>query len=218
VTQTEVNTFDRIAAPYDRGMAPLENLWLREMRTRLLPHAQGKVLEIGVGTGANLPFYPSSACLTAIDESVEMLSVAARRANSLDRCIHLSQTDVEHLPFPSGHFDTVVASLVLCSVVDQNRALRELWRVLRKPGGQLLLLEHMRPQVRAWAWLVDLANVPWYAFNGRCRLNRRTQEHIVRLGFEVERVESKVGGLFRLIVARTASRGEKGSPHNSRRR
>ena len=117
----------------------------------------------------------------------------------------LSQSDVEHLAFPANSFDTVVASLVLCSVVDQGRALAELMRVLRRPGGQLLLIEHMRPHVRPLAWLADLANVPWYAFNGRCRLNRRTQDQLLQEGFEIQQVEARVGGLLRLIIAQASN-------------
>jgi ubiquinone/menaquinone biosynthesis C-methylase UbiE len=183
-------------------MAPLERLWLRQLRTQLLPSARGMVLEIGVGTGANLPFYPASVTLTAVDESPEMLEVAGRRVASLNRRASLFQANAECLAFPSNRFDTVVSSLVLCSVVDQHRALKELRRVLRKPRGRLLLLEHMRPQIRPWSWLADLLNVPWYAYNGRCRLNRQTQMVVAQVGFEVERVETKLGGLFRLIVAR----------------
>ena len=203
VTQTEPAsaTFDRLAAPYDRGMAPLEKLALRQMRAQIVPRARGKVLEIGVGTGANMPFYGPSTRLTAIDESPDMLAVAARRSASLDNRASLSQMDVETLAFPSGYFDTVVTSLVLCSVVSQQRALAELRRVLRNPGGQLLLLEHMRPHVRPLGWLADLANIPWYGFNGRCNLNRETQQAVVQAGFELETVESRLGGLLRLIVA-----------------
>jgi ubiquinone/menaquinone biosynthesis C-methylase UbiE len=201
MTQPEALTFDRLAAPYDRGMAPLERLWLQKMRARLLPLARGKVLEIGVGTGANLPFYIPSVCLTAIDESPEMLSVAAQRVASLDRRAGLLQADAEHLAFPSDHYDTVVGSLVLCSVVDQRRALGELWRVLR-PGGKLLLIEHMRPSARPFALLADLVNVPWYAFNGRCHLNRETEDMVSQVGFQLEQVETRLGGLLRLLVAR----------------
>jgi ubiquinone/menaquinone biosynthesis C-methylase UbiE len=204
VTGPEPSTFDHLAAPYDRGMAPLERLWLRDLRARLVPHARGRILEIGVGTGANLPFYPPSTCLTAIDESAEMLAFARPRATALSHCAHFGQMDVEHLAFPANRFDTVVASLVLCSVVDQSRALGELWRVLDKPGGRLLLLEHMRPRVRPLAWLADVANVPWYALNGRCHLNRETQQSIVAAGFQLDRVESHAGGLLRLVVARAA--------------
>jgi len=99
-------TFDRLAAPYDRGMAPLEKLALRQMRAQIVPYARGKVLEIGVGTGANIPFYAPSICLTAIDESPDMLAVAARRTAALDNCVHLSQMDVETLALPSNYFDT----------------------------------------------------------------------------------------------------------------
>lgn len=203
MSDTDGRTFDRIASPYDRGMALLERLGLARMRARLVPHARGKVLEIGVGTGANLPFYPASACVTAIDESPDMLTVAARRATHLGNCVSLGQMNVESLAFPAGTFDTVVASLVFCSVIDQARALGELRRVLDKPGGRLLLLEHMRPQTRPLAWLADLLNVPWYAFNGRCNLNRETQQSVARAGFELEQVESNLGGLVRLIIAST---------------
>jgi ubiquinone/menaquinone biosynthesis C-methylase UbiE len=199
----EALTFDRLAAPYDRGMAPLEKLWLRRMRIRLLPHVRGKTLEVGVGTGANFPFYPPSARPIAIDESVDMLGVAARRAQALDHRAGFCQMDVEHLAFRSSAFDTVVATLLLCSVVDQPGALEELRRVLRQPGGRLLLLEHMRPRVRPLALLADLADVPWYAMQGRCHLNRETQASVTHAGFEVEFVEARVGGLLRLIVART---------------
>lgn len=199
----KVHLFDRLAAPYDRGMAPLEKLALRRMRSSLLHHARGRVLEIGVGTGANLPFYAPSARVTAIDESADMLAVAGRRTAVVETHVHLSQMDVESLAFPSGYFDTVVTSLVLCSVIDQQRALDELSRVLRKSGGRLLLLEHMRPKARPLAWLVDLANIPWYALNGRCHLNRETQQALVKAGFHLEHVESRLGGFLRMIVART---------------
>lgn len=199
---TEPNTFDRIAAPYDRGMAPLERLWLHEMRARLLPHARGRVLEIGIGTGANLPHYPPPADVTGIDESADMLRVAARRSSALGGRSSLGQVDAERLAFASGTFDVVVGSLVFCSVVDPVRAVSEIRRVLRTPGGRLLLLEHMRPRVRPLAWLVDLVDVPWYAFNGRCHLNRQTQQTIVKAGFEIERMEDRLGGLLRLVVAR----------------
>jgi ubiquinone/menaquinone biosynthesis C-methylase UbiE len=203
VNQAGKPTFDKLAAPYDRGMFPLERLWLKGMRSRLAPRAHGHTLEIGVGTGANFPFYSDSVCLSAVDESPDMLAVAAGRAASLDRKIVLAQADAEKLAFPSGSFDTVVASLVLCSVVDQTAALQELKRVLSQPGGSLLLLEHMRPANRLLAFLVDLLNVPWYGFNQRCNLNRSTQQAVVQAGFQLVSVESMVGGFLRLIVART---------------
>jgi ubiquinone/menaquinone biosynthesis C-methylase UbiE len=204
MSRTETNTFDQIAAPYDRGMAPLERLWLRQMRKRLLPYAWGRVLEVGIGTGANLPHYPPAARVTGIDESADMLQVAARRSAALDGRASLGQVNAEHLAFASGSFDVVVGSLVFCSVVEPLRALTEIHRVLHKPGGRLLLLEHMRPRSQPLAWLVDLADVPWYAFNGRCHLNRETHQTILTAGFEIEQMEGRLGGFFRLIVARVS--------------
>lgn len=201
-SRTEPGTFDRLAAPYDRGMAPLEKLWLREMRARLLPHAQGETLELGVGTGINFSLYPDSVRLTAVDESADMLAFAALRASALRRPVWLCQANVECLPFPAGAFDTVLACLVLCSVVNVRQALAEMRRVLRQPTGRLLLMEHTRPHVRALAWLTDVANIPWYAIQGRCHLNRETAQAVVANGFRLEYGETKVGGLFRLIVAR----------------
>jgi ubiquinone/menaquinone biosynthesis C-methylase UbiE len=196
--------FDRIAAPYDRGMAPLERLGLRAMRARLVPRARGRVLELGIGTGANLPFYGPAVRLMAIDESAEMLGFAVQRGAAWNGRLRLAQMDAEHLAFRNATFDSVVASLVLCSVVDPAHTLAEVRRVLRTPEGRLFLLEHMRPQVLPLGWLADLANGPWYAFNGRCHLNRRTQEMVIRAGFEIEQVESHLGGLVRLLVARRA--------------
>jgi ubiquinone/menaquinone biosynthesis C-methylase UbiE len=204
MTTTREATFDRLAAPYDRGMAPLEKIWLHRLRQKLGPHASGDVLEVGVGTGANMPYYPPSICLTAVDESPEMLGYAARRTVAQEHCARLGQVDIEHLAFASNSFDTVVASLVLCSVINQRRALAELHRVLREPNGQLLLLEHMRPLVRPLGWLADVANVPWCTIQDRCHLNRRTQGNLTESGFTIESVETKVGGFLRLIVARIA--------------
>ncbi len=202
MTIEEGSTFDRLAAPYDRGMRPLERLWLRDLRKRLAPWARGRIVEIGIGTGANLPFYGPSARLTGVDESAEMLGFAANRAAALGKSMCLSQGDAERLPFAADSFDTVVASLVLCSVLDQSRALSELRRVLRKPDGCLLLLEHTRPDPFPLALLADLVNIPWYRFNKRCHLNRRTLLAVNRAGFRIVRVERKVGGLFRLVRAR----------------
>ncbi len=193
--------FDQIATAYDRGMAPLERLWLRALRRELLAAAEGRILEVGIGTGANLPFYRHAGCVVGLDESSEMLAAAAARAAHAGRCLDLSRASVEGLPFASGAFDTVVSSLVLCSVIDPHRALSEVRRVLR-PGGRLLLLEHTRPDPPLLARLVDLANRPWYAFNGRCHVNRETARAVVEAGLRLERIDNRLAGLLRVITAR----------------
>lgn len=194
-------SFDRLAAPYDRGMRALERLLLRDMRAQLVPAAQGRILEIGIGTGANLPFYAPNASLTAVDESSQMLIFARRRAAALGRKVSLNQADVERLSFAADSFDTVVASLVFCSVHDISQALMEVRRVLRKGEGRFLLLEHMRPASPPLAWVTDLLNHPWYRLNRRCHLNRQTVQAVQGAGFRILRVEQRLGGLIRLVVA-----------------
>jgi len=182
-------------------MAPLERLGLRALRRQLLRQARGHILEIGIGTGATLPFYHANGCLLGIDLSADMLTTSAARARDLDRCLRLSQASSEKLPFRDGVFDTVVGALVLCSVVDPRQTLHEIRRVLHGPGGRLLLLEHTRPDSRLLARLVDLANIPWCALNGQCNINRRTADAVLDAGFRLQRIENHLGGLLRLIAA-----------------
>jgi ubiquinone/menaquinone biosynthesis C-methylase UbiE len=182
-------------------MAPLERMGLRALRRHLIPQAQGRILEIGIGTGATLPYYEAYGCLQGMDASAEMLVNSAARARALGRCLHLSQASGERLPYRDGAFDTVVGTLVLCSVDDPRQALHEIKRVLRRPGGRLLLLEHTRPDPPLLGRLVDLANRPWYAWNGQCNLNRRTDLDVAQAGFRVKSVENHLRGLLRVIVA-----------------
>lgn len=126
---------------YDRGMVPLEP-FLRAGRRWLGTRAVGRTLEIAIGTGANLPFYPASIGLTGIDLAPEMLDRARVRAAGLGRDVDLVVADAQELPFGAAVFDTVVCALALCSVPDVPRALGEMARVLR-PGGSLLLLDHV---------------------------------------------------------------------------
>lgn len=196
-----IDTFDRLVTGYDRGMSTLEHLWLRELRACLLPYTTGNVLEVGVGTGVNFQYYPESVRVTAIDESSDMLLVAAGRAASQGCACHLSRVNAERLAFRSGQFDTIVATLVLCSVVDQQGTLGEMRRVVSRPGGTLLLIEHMRPKHPLFGGLVDVLNIPWLALNGRCNVNRETQQAVTQAGFHLERVETRLGGLLRMMVA-----------------
>ena len=134
--------YDRIAALYD----PLE--WVMELRFRrwrrmLWNLVDGRrVLELGVGTGKNIPFYPEGSDVVAIDISAKMLDVARTRAARMSSAVKLELADAQGLPYPDESFDTVVGTFVFCSIPDPNAALAEAQRVLR-PGGQLLLLEHV---------------------------------------------------------------------------
>jgi SAM-dependent methyltransferase len=112
-----------------------------ESRTRVCSQADGDVLEVAVGTGLNLPLYPPGVRLTGIEWSPQMLAIARRRADEIGRTADLREADAQALPFPDAAFDTVVCTLSLCAIPDDQRAIAES-RVL-KPGGRLLLLDHV---------------------------------------------------------------------------
>jgi len=135
--------WDRMAPRYDRDMRRLEALLFgRDTRAQVCAEASGDVLEVAIGTGLNLPHYPLGIRLSGIDLSPVMLDAAAKRAADLGLTVDLREAEAEHLPFGDLSFDTVVCTLSLCSVTDDRAAIVEMHRVLR-PGGQLLLLDHV---------------------------------------------------------------------------
>jgi ubiquinone/menaquinone biosynthesis C-methylase UbiE len=177
------------AALYDALAARFERAHGARLRRRQLEPAAGRVLEVGGGTGANLPHYPPSVhelVLTEPDDA--MLRRARTRAAACGRRVELVVAAAESLPFADGAFDTVVTTLALCTVADQPRALREIRRVLR-PGGQLLFAEHVRsgdPRLARWQ---DRLERPWRVVAGGCRPNRDTGAALGAAGFRVEVAE-----------------------------
>ena len=176
------------ALTYDRQIAKTEQAGLRAMRERLLAEASGDVLEIGGGTGANLPCYgPAVGSLMITEPEPSMLrrlegNVRARRPDA-----KVLRAPAEDLPFDDDSFDVAVSTLVLCGVDDQPRALRELRRVLR-PGGRLLFIEHVRSADPATSRLQDRMN--WLnRLVVCCDCNRPTLDTIRGAGFTVARVE-----------------------------
>jgi SAM-dependent methyltransferase len=158
-------------------------------RRAVIGQAHGRVLEIGAGTGFNLAHYPPEVDEIVVTEpSRGMLVRAERRAAELGRSVQIVEAAAERLPFEDASFDTVVSTLVLCSVEDQSRALAEIRRVL-KPGGRLLFIEHVRsddPRLARWQ---DRLERPWGAIGMGCHPNRATLEQIEAGGFEVEELE-----------------------------
>ena len=134
--------WDRFAPHYDRSMRFFDRVQFGGGRQWVCSRARGDVLEVGVGTGLNLPFYAAEVRLTGVDLSPAMLAIARERAADLGRAIDLREADAQALPFPDGSFDTVVCTLSLCAVPDHRAAIAEMRRVLR-PGGRLLLLDHV---------------------------------------------------------------------------
>jgi ubiquinone/menaquinone biosynthesis C-methylase UbiE len=134
--------WEAMAPRYDREMGFFERLQFSGGREWVCARATGRVLEVAIGTGRNLPFYPPEATITGIELSPAMLAFARQRAAELGREVDLREGDAERLPFADDSFDTVVCTLALCSIPDDGRAVGEMARVLR-PGGRLLLLDHI---------------------------------------------------------------------------
>jgi ubiquinone/menaquinone biosynthesis C-methylase UbiE len=182
-----------VAAVYDAFMWPQEVLFLRRQRARTAGTAVGRVLEIGVGTGLNLPFYGRADELVGVDPDPHMLRRAARRAAEVARCpVELAEAGAESLPFDDHAFDTVVSTLSLCTIPDPEAAIGEARRVL-KDTGRFVFLEHVRSDRRALGALQDLATPPWRHVSGGCHWNRRSVETIER-AFELERLFAR--GVF----------------------
>lgn len=162
-----------LATAYDAVLALGEHRGLRARRAALLAGADGRVLEIGAGTGLNVRHYPASAELTLTEPVAPMRRRLEKRVRAARLRAHVLDATAEALPFSDGAFDVVVSTLVLCTVDDPHRALREIRRVLR-PGGQLVFIEHVRAESGARAWWQDQLARPWTAFAGGCRCNRAT--------------------------------------------
>lgn len=193
--------YDRLAAHYDRSEALMERLMFAAWRQRLWSRVRGpRVLEVGVGTGKNMPYYPPGAQVTAIDLSPAMLAQARRRAAELGIQVDLREMDAEHLTFPDASFDTAVATFVFCSVPEPIRGLAELRRVVR-PGGQVLLLEHIRAPNPLLGRLMDALN-PLVVSSVGANINRRTLENIRAAGLRLVHVERlSAFGIFILVEA-----------------
>jgi ubiquinone/menaquinone biosynthesis C-methylase UbiE len=174
---------------YDLVGAGFERRHGYALRAPHLSAARGSVLEIGVGTGANLPHYPEPVGrLVGADPSLGMLARARRRAAALETDVEFVQAPAEALPFPDSSFDTVVSTLTLCTVRRQDAALREIARVLR-PNATFLFAEHVRaddPRLARWQ---DRLEGVWTVVAGGCHPNRDTLRSVEAAGFTVEELE-----------------------------
>jgi ubiquinone/menaquinone biosynthesis C-methylase UbiE len=195
--------YDRNAGSYDQLIAPFERVLFGGGREWVCSRAQGEVLEIAAGTGRNLPFYPEGVRLTAVELSPGMLEIARRRAQELGVQAELRVGDAHDLPFPDASFDTVVATLALCTIPDDRRAVAEAARVLR-PGGLLLLLEHVRSPILPVRILQRAFN-PLTVLIENDHLIREPLRHIQDAGLVVEHLERSKWGVVERLAARKPS-------------
>jgi ubiquinone/menaquinone biosynthesis C-methylase UbiE len=192
--------WNKEAASYDKQMQFFERLLSPDSRAWVCAQATGNTLEVAVGTGLNLPFYPADVQLTGVDFSPGMLSRARQRAEQLGRVIDLREADAHELPFPDASFDTVVCTYGLCAIPDESRAVSEMKRVLR-PGGLLLLVDHIAGgawPTRAVQRLLEAVTVP---LQGEHFL-RRPLHQVRAEGLSVERCERFKLGLIERLAAR----------------
>ena len=174
------------AVLYDPFLWAGERTGMRKHRRELLSRAHGRTLEIGGGTGLNLPHYPDGVAeLIVAEPDASMRAKLGKRLNRDGRRAQLIDAPAERLPFADGSVDTVVSTLVLCTVDAPDLALREIARVLR-PGGQLLFIEHVRAESPALARWQDRLAGPWRRFARGCRCNRATQQLIAACGLELD--------------------------------
>jgi ubiquinone/menaquinone biosynthesis C-methylase UbiE len=203
VTTTEDPTakarrvWEAMAPRYDRDIRFFEKVQFGGGREWVCSRATGEVLEVAVGTGRNLPFYPAEVTVTGVELSPAMLDIARTRAAELGREVELREADAEELPFADGSFDTVVCTLSLCTIPDHARAIAEMARVLR-PGGRLLLLDHIGS--RWWpVWAVQrLIDVLTVRTAGEYQ-TRRPAPMLAAAGLQiVESQQLKLGTVERL--------------------
>ena len=180
--------------------------WLRRgpgFRERTVGHLAGRVLEIGFGYGDNIPYYRAASSLWAIEPDPDGFAEAARLARKVSFPVTLARAVAEALPFADASFDTVVGTLVFCSVSDPIAALSEVRRVLR-PNGTLHLFEHVRAPQPWLAWVQDRLSGPWEQWSGGCHVNRDTVGLLQAAGFGLQRFRLRFAGLVVEIQASPA--------------
>jgi ubiquinone/menaquinone biosynthesis C-methylase UbiE len=204
-TARQKRVWDKTAPGYDKQIAFVEKVWFAGGREWLGRRAHGRVLEVAIGTGRNLPHYPPDATITGIELSPAMLAFARQRAADLGRDADLREGDAEHLPFDDASFDTVVCAFSLCTIPDPAAAIGEMKRVL-VPGGTLLLVDHVAsswPPIHAAQWLLERITI------------RAAGEHFTRrqlplvraAGFQLTEAERLKAGSVERILARKPAAG-----------
>ena len=183
-----------LAKIYDTALAPVERWGLRDQRRRLIDGLTGRIVEIGAGTGLNIPLYPATANeIHALEPDSHMVERLMEKTGDSPVPLYLYRGDAHDLPFSDGVFDTAIITFALCTIPEPVRALDEAHRVVR-PGGTLRFLEHIRsPNAHTARWQ-DRINPMWGKVSGGCRLNQPTVEILETTLWEVDDVWQSGGG------------------------
>jgi ubiquinone/menaquinone biosynthesis C-methylase UbiE len=200
---TNLERYQRIAAFYDLLDLPFERRRYAALRPLLFEGLTGHLLDAGVGTGRNFPYYPKSSTVIGIDLSPAMLACAERRRGEAAAPVELRQMDVVRLDFADASFDAAVASFLFCVLPDalQAPALREIARVV-KPGGLIRLLEYVRPQAPLRRFVSRLWQ-PWIAWAYGASFDRRTELHVPEAGLEIVESRFVVADLLMMLTVRS---------------
>lgn len=197
-TEMAMKRFDRASTLYDIFKQPMETMFLKKRRMEAAQGLGGKILEVGVGTGKNIPHYPGNADVTAIDFSQKMLLRAKGKAQKHHKSVKLLQMDAQKMDFPDDSFDTVYTTCVLCSIPDPVVGLREIKRVC-KPGGTVVMIEHVRSENRLLGLMMDIMNPLCVRICG-ANINRRTVENVRKAGFADFEAVNLAGDILKKIV------------------
>jgi ubiquinone/menaquinone biosynthesis C-methylase UbiE len=201
-TERARRIWDKQAPRFDRVMGFWEKVLFAGGREWACSQAKGEVLEIAVGSGRNFPYYPPGVRLTAVELSPAMLDLARAHADELGREVELRLGDAQALEFPDDSFDTVVCTFSLCSIPDDGKAVAEARRVLR-PGGKLILLEHVRSPSLPVRAVQRILNPLTERFEGD-HLLREPLEHVRAEGLEIDQFERSKWGIVERLAARKA--------------
>jgi len=190
--------YDRAARFYDLFESPMEMMALKKWRIEIMKELKGKVLEVGVGTGKNIEYYPEKIEITAIDFSEKMLEKAKEKAKKFNKKVAIMSMDVQNLDFSDNTFDTVFTTCVFCSVPDPIKGLEEMRRVC-KPTGKIIMIEHVRSEGKVLGFIMDVLN-PLVVNTYGANINRRTVENIYLSGYTNVEVTNLSSDILKKIV------------------
>jgi ubiquinone/menaquinone biosynthesis C-methylase UbiE len=205
INERKRRAYGREALTYDKEMDFFEKRIIgAEHRSWACSRAIGVTLEVAIGTGLNLPHYPMAVDLTGVDLSPEMLALARARAQRMGRAVALLEADAQDLPFSDECFDTVLCTYALCSVLDDAHVVSEMGRVL-KPGGRLILVDHVRSTFPPLYWLQWLYEFIPRRTKGE-HMTRRPAQHVMAADFEiVDQGRLRAGIVERMVAVKRES-------------